>query len=52
MKTKQWSINFEAVIEDKLQDIRCFEVPDLELSKNQVVNLLVKEALKARGIKL
>jgi hypothetical protein len=47
-KNKQTSVTFEPKIEDIIQSLRIDTVKNLELSYNQVINMLVKEALKGR----
>lgn len=46
----QHTIKFESKIEDAIQTLRIKETPNITLKYNQVITILVKEALKARGI--
>lgn len=48
MKKKQISIAVDNAIWDKIETIRCFEVENHTLSYNDVVNILIKEALLQR----
>ena len=50
MKKNQRSIQLESRSEDRVQSLCIDTVKNVELSYNQVINMLVKEALQARGL--
>lgn len=50
MSKKQRTITLEPKIEDMVQTLRIDMIKNVELSYNQVISMLVKEALKKRGL--
>lgn len=49
-KKNQRSIQLDNKSEDVVQSLRIDTIRNIELSYNQVINMLVKEALQARGL--
>ncbi len=47
---KQTSVSFSPKIDDIIQSLRIDTMHNIDLSYNQVINMLVKEALKTRGL--
>lgn len=49
MKKPQRTVSLEPKLEDAVQTLRINTAKNIELTYNQVINMLVKEALEARG---